>query len=333
MKYLIILPAIIFLFVSFPIRCAAQQNTAHKKNSTTDTILIRNNSSQKPIEKADSTALTNTKQTINKVTKALKPPSIFNIISLGKIIWTLIFLMVGFYIIRIIIKIIEVFAEKRTKNRFALKSIAPIIRIFGWIIIIYIIIAGIFKPPFETLIAVTASIGIAVGLASQDILKNIFGGIIILFDRPFQVGDKIELDKYYGEVVKIGLRSTRIVTQDDSTVTIPNGELMIKSVSNTNFGESNCQVVAEIYLPISVNTEQARQIAIETAQVSKYIYLNKPIVVLFVNEVKQRRSYLKMRIKAYVLDLRYEFLFKSDMTEIVLRELLNREIISKNELF
>jgi MscS family membrane protein len=263
----------------------------------------------------------------------LDPSSVFEIISLGKIVWAIIFIVIGFYLIKIITKIIDIFAERSTAHRITLKGIAPIVRITGWIIIIYIVISGIFKPPVSTIIAVTASVGIAVGFAAQDILKNIFGGIMILFDRPFQVGDKIEMGDYYGEVIKIGLRSTRIVTPDDSTVTIPNGEIMNKSVSNSNYGEPNCQVVAEIFLPITVDTNKVRQVAIESAQVSKYVYLNKPITVLFLNEVKERRSYLKMRLKAYVMDIRYEFDFKSDMTEIVIRELLKQKIISPDDLY
>lgn len=156
---------------------------------------------------------------------------------------------------------------------------------------------------------------------------------MILFDRPFQVGDKIAIGDHYGEVVKIGLRSTRIVTPDDSLVTVPNGDVMSQQVSNSNSGEPNCQVVSEIYLPITVNTEQVRQIATEAAQTSRYIYLNKPITILFFNEVKERRSYYKMRVKAYVMDIRYEFNFKSDMTEIVIRELLKNNIISSSDLF
>ncbi len=156
---------------------------------------------------------------------------------------------------------------------------------------------------------------------------------MLLFDRPFQVGDKIETGKYYGEVLEIGLRATRIVTPDDSVVSVPNLELMNTAVSNANSGELNCQVVAEIYLPIDVDTRKARKIAIESAQVSRYIYLEKPIVVVFFNEVKERRSYLKMRLKAYVMDIRYEFAFKSDMTEIVIRELLAEGVLKKEEVF
>lgn len=262
----------------------------------------------------------------------LKPPSIEDIVSVGKIFWAIVFFIVGAFIIKFITKILDLFAEKSTNYRITIKGFVPIVRILAWAFIFYIIIHGIFSPPAETIFAILASLGIAVGFASQDIFKNIFGGIMIIFDRPFQVGDKIEIEDHYGEVIKIGLRSTRIVTPDDSVVTIPNGDLMSKSVSNSNSGKPDCQVVAELYLPIDIDTEKVRQIALEAAQVSRYVYLNKPIVVLFFNEVRETRSYLKMRLKAYVMDIRYEFVFKSDMTEIVMRELIKKEIIKPEQM-
>ena len=272
-----------------------------------------------------------TKETKSLGEDLTSPPSISDLISFARVFWALIFFLIGLYLIKFISKILELFAEKSTKYRITIKGIVPVFRVIGWALLIYIIIAGVFQPPAATLLAVAASLGIAVGFAAQDIFKNIFGGIMILFDRSFQVGDKIEAGNYYGEVVKIGLRSTRIVTPDDSLVSIPNGNIMTQSVSNSNAGEPNCQVVAEIYLPITVDTEKVRQIATESAQVSNYIYLDKPITVLFFNELKERRSYYKMKLKAYVMDIRYEFNFKSDMTELVMKELLKQKIISPSD--
>ncbi|MEQ8625433.1 MAG: mechanosensitive ion channel [Vicingaceae bacterium] len=258
--------------------------------------------------------------------------NIGEIFSFWKILWAIIICIIAYYFLKFLILIIGSF-NKRTNNSYKfLKNIGPFIRIAGWITVVFIIIEGVFNPPRETVFAVLASAGIAVGFAAQDILKNIFGGIMILFDQPFQIGDKIEVGEYYGEVVGIGLRSTRIVTKDDSLVSIPNSEVVNTAVSNSNAGENNCQVVSEIYLPINIDTALVRKIATETAQTSRYIYLNKPITVLFFNEVKERRSYLKMRLKAYVSDLKYEFAFKSDMTEIFLKELLEKEIISYDDM-
>ncbi len=256
---------------------------------------------------------------------------LYEFISTGKILWAIIILIITYFAIRIVIRILTLIAEKSTYYRFTIKGLIPLFRIFGWTIAITFVIAGIFAPSLTTIIAFSASIGVAIGFASQDILKNIFGGIMIIFDQPFKVGDKIEIGKYYGEVIEIGLRSTRIVTPDDSMVSVPNGEVMNQSVSNSNVGEPNCQVVAEFYLPLDIDTEKVRKIAIEAAQVSRYIFLDKPIAVLFFQEIKEKRTYLKMRLKAYVMDIRFEFAFKSDMTELVLRELIKEEIISRDD--
>ena len=271
--------------------------------------------------------------TTEKPDEELDPTSILRTISVGKIIWSIIFLLLTYFIIKVLSNLLNIIAERSAKYRITVKGMIPVVRILGWIFGIYAVIGGVISPSLQAVIAVMASVGIAVGFAAQDILKNIFGGLMIIFDRPFKVGDKIEVGKYYGEVVEIGLRSTRVVTPDDSLVSVPNAEIMNQSVSNANSGEPNCQVVAEIYLPITIDTDMVRKIALEAAQVSKYIYLNKPISVLFFNEIKERRSYLKMRLKAYVMDIRHEFNFKSDMTEIVLKELLSEGIIKPQELY
>ncbi|MCU4155500.1 mechanosensitive ion channel [Carboxylicivirga sp. A043] len=258
----------------------------------------------------------------------LGAPAVDKIITPGKIAWSAILILFGFIILKIIELILNRMGKRSSQATITVKRINPIIKILGWIFVTYIIIQGIIKPPLATVIAFFTSVGVAVGFAAQDLLKNIFGGLMILFDRPFQIGDKIEAGNSYGEVIKIGLRSTRIVTADDSVVTIPNGEMMNQSISNSNSGATNCQVVAELYLPLDIDTQKVRRIATEAALVSKYIYLNKPVTVLFFNEMKDRRSIIKMRLKAYVSDIKNEFIFKSDMTEITLRELIKEKLIS-----
>ncbi|MFH1297944.1 MAG: mechanosensitive ion channel domain-containing protein, partial [Bacteroidota bacterium] len=233
---------------AFYFSTAQQKDTA--ANMPGEVAAVDSSATDRPdtISQTRETAVT---EVVQKVEKDLKPPLLSEIFSVGKIVWSLIFLVLGYFILRFIGFVFESIAEKTTKYRITIKGFIPIVKILGWMFILFIVIAGIIQPPISTVIAVTASIAIAVGFAAQDILKNIFGGIIILIDRPFLVGDKIEIGNYYGEVVEIGLRSTRLVTPDDSRVSVPNGELMNKSVSNANVGEPNCQVVAEIYLPIT----------------------------------------------------------------------------------
>lgn len=250
-----------------------------------------------------------------------QPPDLKRVVSLTKVFWTVVFMLAGYFILKAVSGMFTLFAHRKPRYKGSIRRLLPMVKILGWSFIVYVIITLILQPPMETIFAFFASVGVAVGFASQDFLKNIFGGLMILFDKPFQIGDKIESGKYYGEVVEIGLRSTRVVTPDDSVVSIPNSEMMNQSISNANAGENNCQVVAELFLPMNIDTQRVRQIAIEAAQVSKYVYLNKPIMVEFSNVLVPRGSFLKMRLKAYVMDVRYEFPFQSEMTEIVIKEL------------
>jgi small-conductance mechanosensitive channel len=255
-----------------------------------------------------------------------------DIISIPKILWTVLFFIISYVLITVFTKIIEFFAEKSSQLRMSIKGVIPLLRIVFWIAVITIVIKVIYNPPAEMLITTAASVAIAVGFATQDLLKNIFGGIMLLFDRPFNVGDKIKVGEDYGEVITIGLTTTHLVAPDDSIVIVPNMKLMNTSVSNSNSSELYCQVIAITILPVDADMQKVRKIAIEAAQVSKYIYLNKPITVLFTNKINEHRSFLEMKLKAYVMDIRYEFLFKSDMTEIVMKELFAQGIIGKDKI-
>ncbi|MDA3946951.1 MAG: mechanosensitive ion channel, partial [Helicobacteraceae bacterium] len=179
-----------------------------------------------------------------------------DIISISKLLLTLLFFIVSYYFITLFTKILVFFAEKSSKLRITIKGFIPILRIALWSAFIVITIKVIYNPPVNMLMTALASVAIAVGFATQDLLKNIFGGIMLMFDRPFTVGDKIKVGEDYGEVVTITLTTTRIRTPDDSMVIVPNMELMNTSVSNSNSGELYCQVVAKIVLPIDVDTQK-----------------------------------------------------------------------------
>lgn len=217
-------------------------------------------------------------------------------------------------LVRGVVWILDALAERNARRRLLYKRLVPIVRIVLWILAAYLIVRVIFQVNAQGIFAAAAAIGVAVGFAAQDLFKNLFGGLIVVFDQPFQVGDKISVGETYGEVVSIGLRSTRIVTNDDNLVTVPNAQVVDQQVANANAGQLNCQVVTDLYLPGWADEETAKRIAFEAATSSKYVYLNKPIVVL-VSDIFKETFLTRVRVKAYVLDPRLEFLFQSDITE------------------
>jgi small-conductance mechanosensitive channel len=258
----------------------------------------------------------------NTITTA---PELINYFSTSKIFYSLFLILLTYIANKIIVRILVIWAERKATYRITIKGLIPMVRMILWISVIVFIITVIFQPPMATVIAFTASIGVAIGFAAQDLLKNIFGGLTILFDRPFQVGDKVQIGDHYGEVVEVGLRATRIQTMDDNLVSVPNGMIMSQSVANANASEQNLQVNTFMYLPINYDINKAKRIALEAAKVSRFVYLNKPVDVLFIQEVVGQKLFLKMTVKAYVNDIRNENKFKSELTEVLSNFLIDKD--------
>jgi len=222
----------------------------------------------------------------------------------------------------------EVLASKFVRYRLFISSAYPVLRLFVWIGAIAFAIFAIINPPFNTIIAISASAGLAIGLGAQDLIKNVISGILILMDRPFRVGDMIQVGDDYGEVRNIGLRSTRILTFDDSTITLPNSLVLGQAVANSNSGALDEMVVVEFHLPACTDVQLIKELAQEAAACSPYVYLKKPIAVM-VDDRFERTFLTRLKIKAYVLDIRLERLFASDISERLKTELLRRGLMTE----
>ena len=115
------------------------------------------------------------------------------------------------------------------------KKIAPSTKFTAEIVIWA---AGIFtvlstlQINISPLLASAGVLGIAAALAAQDLLGNIFGGIVLYTDRPFTEGDWVYLSNTYGRVVHVGLRSTRIMTEDSQMMIIPNSTISNNIIMN-----------------------------------------------------------------------------------------------------
>lgn len=120
---------------------------------------------------------------------------------------------------------------KYTKKDKATTLLFKIIKVIVYIVATVIIIAEL-GYDINGLIAGLGVGGLAVSLAAQDTLKNLIGGIVVIFDKPFIVGDWIETPTIEGTIEDITFRSTRIRTFKDSIVTIPNSIISNESIIN-----------------------------------------------------------------------------------------------------
>jgi MscS family membrane protein len=131
-------------------------------------------------------------------------------------------------------------------------QLAPLIRktlrIFLCVLVALYIAQNVFEQNITTWLAGLGIAGLAVSLAAQDSIKNLFGSITIFLDKPFAVGDRILFDIFDGTVVEIGFRSTRIRTMAGEMATIPNAKFIDNAVRNVS-ARPNIPKTLEVLLP------------------------------------------------------------------------------------
>ncbi|MGB2954772.1 MAG: mechanosensitive ion channel family protein [Anaerolineales bacterium] len=135
-----------------------------------------------------------------------------------------------------------------------------------------------------TAMVTTLGIGsLAVALAAKSTLEDTISGFMIMIDRPYRIGDRIELMDLdtWGDVVDIGLRSTRIRTRDNRMVIVPNSVIGKSLV--VNYAYPNDQYRLQIHIGVAYGTEieKARQVMIDAVQEVEGVLSDRPVEALF----------------------------------------------------
>jgi MscS family membrane protein len=147
---------------------------------------------------------------------------------------------------------------------------------------VFIVLGVIFNLDVGSIVAGLGIGGLAVALAGKESLENLFASFTIFLDRPFTVGEVVQVGGLSGKVEKVGFRSTRIRTLDKSTLTIPNKMLIDQPLDNMTqrrFRRANLQICITYDTPIPVmrtSCEEVRQ-AISEKELTK----SEPAVVHF----------------------------------------------------
>ena len=116
---------------------------------------------------------------------------------------------------------------------------------------VLLIIKACFKQPLGNLLTGLSIVGAALALGAKESLENLIASFIIFFDKPFFAGDTVKVNNLVGRVERIGLRSTRIRTGDQTLVTVPNKQMVDTMIDNLSMQTARR---AEIRLELSVKT-------------------------------------------------------------------------------
>lgn len=170
-----------------------------------------------------------------------------------------------------------------------------------------------------------ASLGIAgltIGFAARDALSNLISGLLIYWDRPFVIGDLLQVGSHYGEVQKITLRSTRVITPDGRMLAVPNAEIINTTVASyTNFPHLRIDV------PVTVGVDQdlddARDALLRLVS-DDPDYMTKPAPVVVVKRLNDYN--VEMELRAWAHDERRHIELRTTLREAVFLALRGRGI-------
>lgn len=216
------------------------------------------------------------------------------------------------------------FSEMTWKYRLHLKSMISISRVLIYSLAFYYILASIFALSLNQLVILSGFIGAVVGFGLRNLFEGIAAGIIIVMEKPYQVGDRIEMGDYYGEVKDIGLRATLMVTPDDDLVSAPNNLVFTECVASGNSGSSEMMATLDIYIENDSDVDLAMKILREAVVTSRFVYISptRPVVIL----LNDYPFYKGLKARAYVNDLRNEFIYRSDITQRTWNEFYKRGV-------
>ncbi len=146
---------------------------------------------------------------------------------------TLLILIIGLYLIKAVMKALDKAARQANADVTLARFMHSFVNIALYILLIFIV-AGQLGINTASILAVLGTAGLAIAMSLKDSLSHFAGGILILFLRPFKVGDYIICSEGEGTIQEIGLVYTRVLTKDNKGLTIPNGKLAGISVTNAS---------------------------------------------------------------------------------------------------
>lgn len=248
------------------------------------------------------------------------------VVDFGKIVTAVFIIGAAVIVNRVLVEVIERLGEGQARRRLMMKKVSSFVRLGIFVFAAYLVAATFLEGQREAMLGVGGTIAVAAGFALKDTLSSIMAGILILFDQPFQVGDRVQFGNVYGEVKEIGLRAVRIVTLDDNEFSIPNNKFLTEAVASANAGALDMMVVMPFYVAVTEDFELARQIVFEACITSKYVFLAKPVTIVVKEEGMEGFFVTSIYCKSYVIDVRYEEAFITDVTTRVKRAFRQSDI-------
>ncbi|MFH1438315.1 MAG: mechanosensitive ion channel domain-containing protein [Pseudomonadota bacterium] len=244
--------------------------------------------------------------------------TVFSFIRVSGLLATVVILIGTWVLGQLLSRFMARLGTRFTQHRLRINQVGAFVRFVLYIAGITIAVMLSFRLSKEMLLAIGGTIAVALGFALKDLTASLIAGLIILVDKPFQVGDRVSFEGFYGEIASIGLRSVRLITLDDNVVTIPNNKFLTEAAASGNAGALEMLIQMDFFIGADQDVARARRIVADALTTTRYAFLEKPWTVLVNQVVHENYFAIRLRAKVYVLDVRYEKALESDVNERVI---------------
>jgi small-conductance mechanosensitive channel len=162
-------------------------------------------------------------------------------------------------------------------------------KVIRFIIVVLGVVLGLDRLGLNIgpLLAGAGVMGLALSLAAKDTLSNLIAGVLLILDRPFQIGDRIELwdspaeTGSWGDVIEIGLRATKIRNPDNLVIVVPNNEIMRRDITNYTMSGSHIRLRIPIAIEYDSDLDLAKELVLSAAsEVMGVVEDPAPVVIL-----------------------------------------------------
>ena len=253
-------------------------------------------------------------------------PQITELIRFGNLPYAVLIVIVTVVVARFVTRTADRLGKRFTDKRLLIQQLGSFARFFIYFLGALVVLLAVLTKDTAAWVAVAGAAAVSVGFALKDLVSSLVAGLVILVDRPFQVGDRVTFGRWYGEISHIGLRSVRLVTLDDTQVTIPNNLFLTDVVASGNAGAVDMMVQMDFHIGIDQDLERAKTLVRESLTSSRFVNLSRPWAVVVSETFEHGCPALRVRAKAYVLDVRFEKQFETDVTERVAESFRSEEI-------
>ncbi len=133
----------------------------------------------------------------------------------------------------------------------------------------------------STITVLAGALGVGIGFGLQNVTNNFVSGIIILFERPIKVGDRIEVGDVSGDVTNISMRSTTVLTNDNINIIIPNSDFISTKVINWSYTDRNVRFSIPVGVSYKEDPKIVREVLLQVAEENEGVLKRPPADVLF----------------------------------------------------